>query len=53
MGRGKWGGDNEERGLQELKDTWTKPRVRVEAGEGGEFGWGGVTGWGENADNCN
>ena len=22
-------------------------------GEGGGFGWGGVEGWGENADNCN
>ena len=36
-----------------IKDTWTKPRGRVEAGEGGGFGWGGVEGWGENADNCN
>ena len=36
-----------------IKDTWTKPRGRVEAGEGGGFGWGGVDGWGENADNCN
>ena len=36
-----------------IKDTWTKPRGRVEAGEGGELGWGGVEGWGENADNCN
>ena len=35
------------------KDTWTKPRGRVEVGEGGGFGWGGVEGWGENADNCN
>ena len=35
------------------KDTWTKSRGRVEAGEGGGFGWGGVEGWGENADNCN
>ena len=26
---------------------------RVEVGEGGGFGWGGVEGWGENADNCN
>ena len=25
----------------------------MEAGEGGGFGWGGVTGWGENAENCN
>ena len=22
-------------------------------GEGGGTGWGGVEGWGENADNCN
>ena len=22
-------------------------------GEGDGFGWGGVEGWGENADNCN
>ena len=36
-----------------IKDTWTKPRGRVEAGEGGGFGWGGVERWGENADNCN
>ena len=36
-----------------IKDTWIKPRERVEAGEGGEFGWGGVKMWGENADNCN
>ena len=32
-----------------IKYTWTKPRGRVEAGEGGGFGWVG----GENADNCN
>ena len=35
------------------KDTWTKPRGRVGAREGGEFHWD----WGEwlrvNADNCN
>ena len=36
-----------------IKDTWTKPRVRVEAGEGSGFNWGGVEGWGENVDNCN
>ena len=28
-----------------IKDTWTKPRWRVEAGEGGGFGWGGVERW--------
>ena len=36
-----------------IKDTQTKPRGWVEAGEGGGFGWSGVEGWGENADNCN
>ena len=36
-----------------IKDTWAKPRGRVEAGEGGGFGWGGVEGWGEKVDNCN
>ena len=30
-----------------------KSRGRVEVGEGGGTGWGGVEGWGENADNCN
>ena len=35
------------------KDTWKKPRGRVEAREGGGFGWGGVEGWGEKAYNCN
>ena len=36
-----------------IKDTRTKSRGRVEVGEGDEIGWGGVEGWGENADNCN
>ena len=36
-----------------IKDTWTKPRERVEAGEGGGFGWGGGEWWGGNADNRN
>ena len=36
-----------------IKDTWTKSRGRVEAGKGDGFGWGGVEGYGENADNCN
>ena len=36
-----------------VEDTWTKPRRRVEAGETGGFGWGGVEGWGENAENYN
>ena len=34
-------------------DKRTKSRGRVESGEGGWFSWGGVEGWGENADNCN
>ena len=40
MVRGEWGGDSEERGLQELliKHTWTKSKVE---------------GWGEKAYNCN
>ena len=44
MGQGQW-----EEGITgtTIKDTWTKLRGRVEAGEGGEFSWG------ENADNCN
>ena len=48
--RGEWEGDSGERGLQE---HMTKSRGRVEVGEGGGFGRGGVEGWGENADNCN
>ena len=36
-----------------IKDTWTKPKGRVEAKEGGGFGRAGEEGWGENADNCN
>ena len=36
-----------------MKDTWTKPRGRVEMGEEGGFGWGGVEGRGEKAYNCN
>ena len=50
MGRGYWA---EGFSGTTIKDTWTKPRESVEAGEGGRFGWGGVEGWGENADNCN
>ena len=39
MGRGQWG-----EGITgtTIKDTWTKSRRRVEVGEGGGFGWGGV-----------
>ena len=36
-----------------IKDTRTKSRGRVELGEGGGTGWGGVAGRGENANNCN
>ena len=35
------------------KGHMTKPRGRVEVGEGGVFTWGGVEGWGEKAYNCN
>ena len=50
MGREQW-----EEGFTgtTIKDTWTKPSGRVEAREAGGFGWGGVEGWGENADNGN
>ena len=50
VGRGQWG---EGFSGTTIKDTWTKPRGRVEVEEGGGYGWGGVEGWGENADNCN
>ena len=54
IARVEWGGDSEERGLQEhIKDTWTKSRGRVEVVEGGGFSWSGVEGWGEKAYNCN
>ena len=48
MGRGQWG---EGFSGTTIRDTWTKPRRRVEAGEGSGFGWGGVEQWGENVDN--
>ena len=31
-----------------IKDTRTKPRVMVEAREGGGIGWGGGEQWGNN-----
>ena len=40
-------------GRRVFRNTGTKSRGRVEVGEGGGFGWGGVEGWGEKADNCN
>ena len=36
-----------------IKDTWTKPRGRVEAKEGGGFGSGWGEWWRANTDNCN
>ena len=36
-----------------LSSSRTKSTGRVEVGEGGGTGWGGVEGRGENADNCN
>ena len=51
------GGANEQWGEEfsgtTTKDTWAKPRGRVQAGEGGGFDWFGVERWGENADKCN
>ena len=43
MGRGQWG---EVFTGATIKDTWTKSRGRVEAGEGGGVGWGGLAGVG-------
>ena len=42
MGREQWG-----KGItgSSIKDTWTKSRGRMKAGEGGGFDWGGVKGW--------
>ena len=37
MGKGQWG---EGFSGTTIKDTWSKPRGRVEAREGGGFGWG-------------
>ena len=50
MGRGQWG-----EGITgtTIKNSWTKSRGRGDGVEGGGFGWGGVEGWGEKADNCN
>ena len=50
MGRGQWGKGSTG---ATIKDTRTKSRGRVAGGEGGRTGWGGVEGWGENADNRN
>ena len=48
--KGQWG---ERFSGTTIKDSWRKPRGRVEAKERGGFGWGGWEWWGENADNCN
>ena len=37
----QWGDINQNEGHSSIKDTWTKPRGRVDAREGGGFGWGG------------
>ena len=50
MGSEQWG---EEFTGATIKDTWTKPRERVEARERGGFGWDGGEWWWGNADNCN
>ena len=50
MGRGYWG---EGFSGTTIRETWTKPRGRVEVGDRGGFGWDGVEWWGESADNCN
>ena len=49
-GEGQW---EEEIIGTTIEDTWTKPRGRVEVGEGIGFSWGGVQEWGEKAYNCN
>ena len=50
MGRVEWG-----KGFSgtTIKDTWTKSRGSLEAGEGSGIDWGLVEGLGEKADNCN
>ena len=50
IARGEWGGDN---GGEGFSGTTIKDKTKGEdgGGEGGGFGWGGVEGWGENADN--
>ena len=55
MTRGQRGGGNGGKGFTGtiIKDTWRKPRGRMEAREGGVFGWA-VGDWcGGSADNCN
>ena len=46
------GGKGETLSGTTIKDTWTKPKGRVEAREGGGFGLGEGDRWGGNADNC-
>ena len=47
--KGQWG-----EGLTgtTIKDTRTKPRQRVEAREGGGFGWNEGEWWGEKVEIC-
>ena len=44
-------------GREDYRNYYTghmdKTKGVVEVGEGGGFGWGGVEGWRDNADNCN
>ena len=39
--------------ISSINDRWKIDRGRVEVGKGGGTAWGGVEGWGENAENCN
>ena len=58
-----WNGSQRSRGSKDssagvfkikiVGDTRAGSMGRVEVGEGGGTGWGGVEGRGENADNCN
>ena len=40
-------------GTTYYKGHMDKIKGEGEGGGGRGFGWGGVEGWGENADNCN
>ena len=54
IARREWGRDNGEKGFQELlKRTHGQNQRGGWKREGGGFGFGGVEGWAENADNCN
>ena len=50
IARGEGGGDSGQKVSHHYhKNTWRKPRWRVEAREGGGFGWNVGECWGENA----